>query len=186
MSFHNYVRQTLQPAWLADWKISLVSDFVLLGGPPAIRSSMINDERRSSLFTASCTVDYWQGWLTAADSLHWWGSLIYIPVEQTSWVRPSESDRHPLLPPSPPVLLLRRFSEETYHLPTHFHSLHLKNKRGIKPLILSSVEDLLSSPDSSKATQILLFLQLLCMFSPPFQALCVCDPADLMFPPWSL
>lgn len=57
--FVNDLLKTLQPLWLADRKWRSGSDFVLLGGPPS-QSCWIFQ----CAFTASCTEDNWQRWLT--------------------------------------------------------------------------------------------------------------------------
>lgn len=54
---------------------------------------------KAAVFTAFDSVDYWKGWLTT-DLFRWWGRFINIRIEQTSWVRSSESDHHPLYSPS--------------------------------------------------------------------------------------
>lgn len=136
----------------------------------AVRSSMATGQsqtRGQCLFTAFCTVDYWQGWLTA-DSLYWWGSFIYIPMEQTSWIRSSESEHYSLFPPSAHhreknkpslgcVCCYGDFQTKRVTCPLT-HETSFEEEKGNKATYLEAVVLLLGAPHSSKATQILLFL----------------------------
>lgn len=161
----------------------------------AVRSSMASEEHWGNVCLQLCAVDYWQGWLTA-DSLCWWGSFNLHPcgtnqLSQALWVRPLPLASTFTSSPwkNKPSLVVYVAKEIFRGNMSPAHSLtmaHLKKKREDKATYLKALALLLGAPLSSKATQILLFLQLLCMQTPPPtpEALCACDPSDLMFPPW--
>lgn len=142
----NYIPQTWTILISRQERNRLGFGYVLQCGLPPqsceVLSTGKGQTQRQYLFTGFSTGDYWQGWLIA-DLLYWWDLSFTSLWNKTSCIRSSWVIRRPLaatftLSPGKNKLVVYVAMEIFRGNLSPVHSLiklHMKKKRGIKPLI---------------------------------------------------